>query len=368
MPIDWDRKFKTEYDAARAVVAQNGSFARDWQPLVRELEQLMAPAGFDAAREHALGKLRMKVREGASRTTITEDRGILEAAGAWVEGNAGTLTEAAKKRAASLKFLRHVYLQNKAGNRKVWVVALPTSITDWPTRHLASAGTTLSAVKTILASGNEHFNDQQKRYLGNSTQQALAWCQKAGIVLANAAAAGNAQQATDARAMVRRWFAEPSMSDTTLATHVSTLAAGFKKIIAMLNKGNFILTDWVPFRGTTDVDEADFLAAEAFTFSANGEGLDVVYIESNFFVDHPGNVLTGQANWTRIVVHELTHLVCGTDDVNNGQARYAWYGIGPHAGYPGSDCVRNADNWAFFAADCAGALTDAQRSNALRIV
>jgi hypothetical protein len=136
----------------------------------------------------------------------------------------------------------------------------------------------------------------------------------------------------------------------------------------MLNKGNFIVTDWVPFRGTSDVDEADFLASEAFTFAGNHEGMDVVYIESNFFVDNPGNILPGQANWTRIIVHELSHLVCGTDDVQNGQARYAWYGIGPHAGYPGAECARNADNWAFFAADCAGALTDAQRTTALKIV
>ena len=96
--------------------------------------------------------------------------------------------------------------------------------------------------------------------------------------------------------------------------------------------------------------------------------MDVVYIESNFFVDNVGNVLPGQTNWTRIMLHELTHLVCGTTDVPAGSdSRYAWYGIGPHAGYPGSDCITNADNWAFFAADCAGALTDGPRTSALRI-
>jgi hypothetical protein len=95
--------------------------------------------------------------------------------------------------------------------------------------------------------------------------------------------------------------------------------------------------------------------------------MDVVYIESSFF-KNGGNVLAGQKNWTRIMVHELSHLVCGTTDVDNGNARYAWYGIGPHAGYPGSDCIRNAENWAFFAADCAGQLSDGERSQALTIV
>jgi hypothetical protein len=371
MPVDWSNKFKNEYDAAKTVLASNGNFAANWRDLIRELETLMAVGGFDAAKETALGKLRAKVYEGPSQTRITEDQGILQAAGAWVEGNAGTLTEAAKQRAACLKFLRHVYLQNKAGDRKVWVFSLPTAFTNWPSRHVVTTGTTVAAVKNMLAAQTEHFSDQQKRYLGNSTQQALAWCQKAGIVLANAAVAGTsvANPTRDSgRAMVRRWFADPAVTDTTLNTTISSLSDGFKKIIAMLNKGNFIVTDWVPFRGTSDVDEADFLASEAFTFAGNGEGMDVVYIESNFFVDNAGNILPGQANWTRIIVHELTHLVCGTEDVNNGQSRYAWYGIGPHAGYPGSDCVRNADNWAFFAADCAGALTDAQRNSALKII
>jgi len=368
MPIDWNSKFKTEYDVAKGVLASNGSFASDWRDLIRNLDQLMTPTGFDAAKENALGQLRLKVSKGPSQVKITEDQGILQAAGAWVEGNAGTLTDAAKKRAAALKFLRHVYLQNKAGNRKVWVLSLPTAITDWPSRYVTTNGSTTGAVKTMLAAQDEHFSDQQKRFLGNSTQQALAWCQKAGIVLANAKATGSNATRDSARAIVKRWFADPGTDDTALAGFIATLDDGFKKIVAMLNKGNFIVTDWVPFRGTNDVDEADFLASEAFTFAGNHEGMDVVYIESNFFVDNPGNILPGQANWTRIIVHELTHLVCGTEDVQNGQSRYAWYGIGPHAGYPGSDCVRNADNWAFFAADCGNALTDAQRNSALKII
>ncbi|HEY9023137.1 MAG TPA: M35 family metallo-endopeptidase, partial [Burkholderiaceae bacterium] len=111
---------------------------------------------------------------------------------------------------------------------------------------------------------------------------------------------------------------------------------------------------------------AEFLRTEAFAFRARSEGMDVVYVEGAFFDDLAGNVLRGQANWTRILVHELSHLVCGTHDVNDGQSRYAWSGIGPHAGYPSAETIRNADNWAFFAADCAGALTAGQRATALR--
>ncbi len=95
--------------------------------------------------------------------------------------------------------------------------------------------------------------------------------------------------------------------------------------------------------------------------------MDVVYVGSSFFASG-GNLLDGQKNWTRILVHELTHLVCGTIDVNNGATRYAWYGIGPHAGYPASDCIRNAENWSFFAADCAAVLTAGERSTALTVI
>jgi hypothetical protein len=233
----------------------------------------------------------------------------------------------------------------------------------------ARAGTQLSA-RALLRSKSEQFSHQQRKYLSNSTQQALAWCQKTGIVLAQAAKAGDkgSAQSKAALEVVKRWFADPGTSADDLQKHVAALAKGFKDIIALLNKGTFILTDWVPLRNATADAEVKFLNSEAFTFRSRAEGLDVVYIEKSFFVDHPGNVLKGQKNWTRIIVHELTHLAAGTEDVVNGRARYAWYGIGPHAGFPGSQAVRNADSWAFFCADCAGTLSDSERKTALKII
>ena len=71
-----------------------------------------------------------------------------------------------------------------------------------------------------------------------------------------------------------------------------------------------------------------------------------------------------QANWTRIVVHELSHLISGTVDHDD---RYAHSGIGVHAGFPASKAINNADSWAFFAADCAGVLTDGNRLKALAL-
>jgi hypothetical protein len=188
------------------------------------------------------------------------------------------------------------------------------------------------------------------------------------MVLADArrARAGASVERTGARALVRRWFAEAEASEAAVDMVVATLARGFKDIVASLNRGRFVITDWVPLRAASTGLEAEFLRTEAFAFRSRSEGMDVVYVEGAFFDDVAGNVLRGQANWTRILVHELSHLVCGTHDVNDGQSRYAWSGIGPHAGYPSGETIRNADNWAFFAADCAGALAAGPRATALR--
>jgi hypothetical protein len=120
----------------------------------------------------------------------------------------------------------------------------------------------------------------------------------------------------------------------------------------------------VPLRKATSAEELKFFNSEAFTMRSRYEGMDVVYVESAFFGHDPGGVVHDLKNWTRIIVHELSHLVCGTIDVNGD--RYAHSGIGPHAGFPASDAVRNADSWAFFAADCAGQLTDGNRLLALQ--
>jgi hypothetical protein len=364
--VDWHRKFRREYDAARAALAPGAAFERGWQPLVERLAALMGLDGFDAGREDALVELRRRVAEHAG-----EDKELLHAAAA-AEPDAGAIDAEAAKRAAALKLLRHVYLQNRAGNRRAWVVSVPVEFRDWPSRQLAACAGNALRAKQLLASRREHFDDQQRNWLGIATQQGLAWSQKAGIVLAAAAmpagGAGPGMLAgrSQARAMVRRWFAEEGAPERVVDTLVSTLARGFKDIVAMLNRGHFVITDWVPFRDASSADESDFLASEAFTFRGGGEGMDVVYVERAFFDEVAGSVLRGPANWTRILVHELSHLVCGTHDLTVGLPRYAWNGIGPHAGYGNGETIRNADNWAFFAADCGAALTPGQRDTALR--
>ncbi|MEC4748738.1 M35 family metallo-endopeptidase [Methylomicrobium sp. Wu6] len=372
---DWNKKFKAEYDYARTWLANESNFDKEWQPLIKRLYKLMSTEGFDAGYDSALSDLRKQVTCGdkgiIGHKTVTEDHGILKAVGAWADDANGVVEAKAKMRAAALKLLRHVYLLNRSGNRKVWVVSLPTELHDWPSDDLNARANTQIATRILLRSSSEIFNREAKKHLESSTQHALAWCQKTGIVLAEAnkaASGGGGKKGVDSLNLVKRWFADPATSITDLSGYIATLTAGFKGIIAMLNKGHFVLTDWVPLRTASTASDISFLNSEAFTFRSNGEGMDVVYIEKSFFTDDPGGIVHGQKNWTRVVVHELTHLVCGTEDVNIGRARYAWYGIGPHAGFPGSAAIRNADSWAFFCADCAGILTESERKKALKII
>jgi len=371
---DWSKKFKAEYDYARDWFGDTSAFDKDWRSLARKLGKLMGDDGFDSSAALSLWQLRRQVKQGEKKgrvghKTVTEDHGILNAVGAWADDAGGVLGDNAKMRAAALKLLRHVYLLNWWGSKKVWVVSLPKEFTDWPSDHMhAKAGTQIAA-RVILRSDDEIFTEEQKKHLAHSTREALAWCHKTSMLLAMAAKASNkgSKKEVDALNVVKRWFADPAASIEDVNRYIGELSRGFKNIIAALNKGTFILTDWVPLRGASTQAEIDFLNSEAFTFASRGEGLDVVYIERSFF-GHPGDVVKGQKNWTRVIVHELTHLVCGTTDVQNGNARYAWYGIGPHAGYPGSQAIRNADNWAFFSADCAGVLTESERNTALTII
>ncbi|MCX7514326.1 M35 family metallo-endopeptidase [Frateuria hangzhouensis] len=373
--VDWNKTFKAEYDYARSWLKSDQRFARHWQPLVRDLQRLMSDDGFDAGRASVLSDLRKKSTQGEGsllgHKKVTPDRGLLEAVGAWSDDGAGLPDDTQKMRAAALKLLSHTYLLNRSGSRKVWIVSMPNDFVAWPSDDINARSPTQIALRILLRSSEEVFSQEQKKYLAVSTQQAMAWCQKAGIVLASAAKAASGKaggKGVDAINLVKRWFADPATSVVDLQAYIDRLSIGLKAIIAMLNRGHFVLTDWIPLRTASTQDEINFLMSEAFTFPSRGEGMDTVYIERSFFTHDAGGVVHGQKNWTRVLVHELTHLVCGTEDVNIGRARYAHYGIGPHAGFPGSAAIRNADSWAFFLADCAGALTDGERNHALKII
>lgn len=373
----YNNKFSNQYTRAKETLTGQ-TFGDDSAKLLRELRSLMTETGFDAGKASSLDDLRKRVGESGgsgfmkSPQCVTEDVGTLGVIGVGNPSTAkSTVTMSAdmRSKAAAVKFLRHVYLLKKFGSHRVWVSSLPTGFTDWP--HFAFASrTTVGDIQSLLKESSEIFSSEDKKNLSNATQHALRWCHKTLSTLGSAKgrALTTERKKNASRELVGRWFADENTTDEQLDSHISELTAGFKAITAAISRGQMVFTDFVPLRNASAQDEIDLLNSEAFVWPKGGrEKLDVVYIEREFFGQN--NVLTGLANWTRIVIHELSHLVVGTDDVSAGaNARYAWYGIAPHAaGFPSADAITNAENWAFFAGDCAGAISDGERQRALTV-
>ena len=334
--------FADAHAAARTALASNKFSAdKDWAKIVAAAGKLVTADGFDASRAGAAHDLRVKVINAAAKK-IGESQSLFEAVGAAPSktGTGPAVSEDVAKRLGTLKLIRHLYFLKRYGGHKVWLVSLPASFTDWPHDALKGAE---GAAKTKLDDTVEHFTAEQVKHLREASQEGLKWVSKAMMV------AGNPKKKANF-AMVARWFADANSTDADVTAAAGTLNEGLKKVAAMLKSGGLIYTDSVGERGTDENKNT-----EAFVF--NNEKLDVVYIERQFFGTR--NSLTGLTNWARIVVHEITHRALKTVDV-----AYEHQGMAP-AKIGAAKALTNADSWAWFAADCGGALTEAQVKNAL---
>lgn len=370
MSIDWRYNFKWQYQYARNLILDTSKFDPSWASLILAAQRLMTPMGFDQGEAGVLARLREKSIAFDKETNVA-DQGVnlLKAVDAWHATAGGLIAQEPKLRASALKFLQSMHLLEFSGERCVWIHSLPAEFGTWAVLQMRDEAGTTQAAATLLRSQTAHFTELQRKYLAGATMHALAWVQKANMLLATAAnpGSGNAAAVEAACAVVRRWFADPKTTQEELESYFGILASGLKAVTATLNKGKLVLTDFVPLRRASTAQETSLFGSEAFVFANKWEGMDVVYIEQAFFSPPAAGILEGPKNWARVIIHELTHLDCNTIDVPFGEnARYAWAGIGPHAGFPGRDAIRNADSWAFFCADCAGVLTEGERLNALR--
>ncbi len=271
---------------------------------------------------------------------------IMEAAGLDPAGT-GIPSDTGVRNAGLLKFLRHLYMVGARGSQQVWVLDTPASFTKFPQETLLDANLSHAMVKSALTNVTEKFGFDTRKRLGECMQLGLKWVEAAKITLASAN--------SDAKAMdkVKRWFADGSTSASTLTTTITALQAGFKKMASSMNGNLIVITDMPHGRG----DPANELT-EAYMLSigAKAESPRTVYIEQALFENYDVSVLHDmKKNWTRVLVHEVAHIDARVDD-----HRYAFLGIGVGANLSDAQAVDNADSWAFFAADCAGALTDGE--------
>jgi hypothetical protein len=268
---------------------------------------------------------------------------IMEAAGLDPAGK-GMPADAGVRQAGLVKFLRHLYMVGARGNQQVWVFATPAAYRKYPQDELLDANLSHAMVRNKLTDVAEKFDAETRKRLGECMQMGLAWVEAAKRVLASAG--------SDPAAMVKvkRWFADGSTSDATLKGMITILQAGFKKMASSLNGHKIVITDLPQQRGSPD---KEFTEAFVYSIGNNAEMPRTIYIEQAMFSNFDLSVIHDmKRNWTRVLVHECSHI-----DGRTADHLYAHEGIGVGTNLTDMEAVANADSWAFFAADCAGALT-----------
>jgi hypothetical protein len=325
-------RFSDAYSEVKAGLASpDFSTEREWQKLLDRARKLVGDEGFEVSHSGLVDELRKKV-ERANGRGGSEAALLFQAAGRAANGIGAAVDVALARRLGALKMLRHTYFLKRFGGHKVWIVAIPGSFTDWPHNTLKGDE---GHVTTRLNDRTERFSLEDRKNLSHASQEALKWVHRGMMV------AGSPRPAKN-RALLTRWFAGGRCGDAEIARIASTINEGLKKISATLKSGLLIYTDSVSERATSAN-----AGAEAFVWQ---DRLDVVYVEDEFFGAE--NTVRGLTNWARILIHELTHAKLGTKD-----HAYEWQGMSPEK-IGSAKAVENADSWAWFCADCAGALTD----------
>lgn len=168
------------------------------------------------------------------------------------------------------------------------------------------------------------------------------------------------QNQSNARKLVKRWFADENTTESELHIAIARLQAGFKKMLAVLNANQLVLTDHPQIRNAIPLTkDHKNLKSEAFVKEVR-ENLDVIYIQNSFFTNQI--VMRGNRDFARILIHELSHREAGNIDYF-----YAHEGIKPTKNrLPFAHTMKNADSWAFFAVDAAGQLSKNELDFALR--
>jgi len=335
--------FETVYTAtAEAIRAKDFARSDPWIMLMPRLATLCA-AHFELTHASALDDLRKASADKAPKSG-SYGKFLLSANGSAAPG--GTAPNATQiARVAALELLKHTYCHYTKGQEVVWIVAIPNNYHSWP--HVELAGATVATMLGKLDAGSpERFSAANRKDIATAAQTGLAWTLKALIALDDLKAGSRALT------LLKRWFGNDSTTAGELTTFAEKLRAGLRKIANKLNGGTAVVTDFVPIRASSDVNDAKALAANAFVIAA--EKQDVIYIEQGFFSKNAGNVFQNDArHWARIMVHEMTHREAATVD-----KRYGWAGIAPSTGkIAPADAMVNADNWAIFVADAAGAMT-----------
>jgi len=331
------QKFTEAYDKAKDVLV-NQKFADAWQTNLAEKWQavkLFGGKGFNRGHSKVTTLVRQAIADAAKKDGQKPGEVIYDAAVNPKSG--GSLAE----RAATLKFIKHLYRARTTGGQSVWVYAPPLSDATWVFDEITGDATTM---KARLNHDNEIFSAQERKWMSTSLHTARKICEDVKHKLSG----GNPKtMSAETLAMVQRWFNdEDSTADDTAAT-AKKLLAGFKKITRATSATTLVFTDYPDWRA-----QRDKYFGAAFR-GGEGGGFPIIYLEGAF------TRLTGNSGkeWlcAETIIHELSHHEVSTQD-----HRYDHHGLKPNkATFPASDAIDNADSWGYFALDLAGYLSNA---------
>jgi hypothetical protein len=315
----------------------------DWGATIEATRGAVGQNGFDVGKYSACESIRKIVAKGVKAKTKPAAT-ILAGAGGSASVSSGTpLSDSLSKRMAALESLRHLWLLKKSGSHQLWVLSLPMQYGDWPEADLA--GKPLDGIASKLNDENTRFGSSDRKHLSDATQHGLKWIHKAMLV------AGAPDKAKN-KAILKRWFADANTTAEDLNKAAETLCKGLLKMSVTIKSTFLLMTDMPMDRN--NAEEAD---TNAFVFK--DEHISVIYVERAFFRNT--DTWKDLKNWTRIVVHELSHRDAKTED---HRYRHNPAGLKPSvANFSHAKAINNADSWAIFCMDCAGEMTSVDYKN-----
>ncbi|MFA5080930.1 MAG: M35 family metallo-endopeptidase [Hydrogenophilaceae bacterium] len=333
--------FEQVYKKALKTVTDQ-KFADDWDLFLRtdvKVQSLLGATGFSSNEASGLDKLRKKIQDSTKHGAV---------AAFFVGGGvADTILTAARNaksagstadRAATLKFLKHVYLTRVRGGQEVWCYAGPKAYSKFVFDEITGEE---NSFKSKLKSESEVYDAKTRTAMCDALQLALTWTQKA------AASLGNAK----ARSTVKAWFADQNTTDKQIDTAVTTLRDGLLKVAGVCNSSRLVFSDHPPDRSKGGWKD--------WAFVYKGESMDVVYMQGA--ATKAARSASQQWKCALTIIHELTHRELKTDDI-----RYDFDGLKPDAtDFPFNKAIINADSWAYFTLDLVGVLPPGDRSSVL---
>lgn len=329
------KKFTEAYQKARDVIALQ-KYNASWQPFLRDtckVDKLISETGLVGAHEKSLDSLRSKISKVAIEAKSSAGSVIYSAA---LNGaSPGTTAD----RAATLKFLKHIYRVHKFGGQTVWVYSPPKADSGWVFDEIAGDSGTMTA---RLNREEEIFSTTERKWMSKSLQLSRKICEDAKTKLSGGKVA-NLKAST--KEIIERWFLDDTSDAATLADAVQKLNAGFNKIAAACGRSTVVFADYPDWRA-----QRDSYYGAAFR-GGEGGGFPVIYLEGAF------TRLTGSSGqaWlcAETIIHEFSHHEVSTED-----HAYDSDGLKPDSSVlPYAKAIDNADSWGYFALDLAGYLS-----------